>query len=180
MKSSPLLIRGAWVLCMASFALTPVCAAEPLAQSGFMERPGTPCTLFGFTSQVATLEPGIWGALMLTEKQGTERREIWHQTQGRRISEKTSGQEAKDVGKQFGDRRAEILTSEQKSIITAINQLGAQVQAEVKNGEDPQGAVALFRESLSSVLTAEQLKAAKALERLGPQVFPDLIRCGRF
>ena len=95
-------------------------SGEPLAQPGFVGDKRCGAGFFGF-EYAALAEPGIWGALLITEDQGTRFRDAWLSTWGRVYDDPNVPKE--EANGPFKLLRAEILLPNQVDLVAEINQI---------------------------------------------------------
>lgn len=105
----------------------------PLAQPGFLGHSSGHAGFLGFRSSSYLGEHGIWGALLLTTEQGEALKQAFAETWVRRNEDPSlDGETKKELEKEFNRRRAEILTEQQRMIISDINRIYAELEEQQK------------------------------------------------
>jgi len=117
----------------------------------------------GFQTFPGVVEPGIWGALLITKDQAAQLNAAWDETAGkfRGVSGQTvaTREDLIQGDADWNARRDEILTDEQKDLIRTINAVGSEMQEEKKAADEKLTSSEMrdqFNERIAPLLTEEQ------------------------
>jgi hypothetical protein len=140
-------------------------AQQPvLAQPGFVDhRQAIGEVLFQFSSTVDRIEPGAWGALLITEEQGRQLSEVFlaYKKQEEELPEDTPSSERQQMGHQFRTQLDSLMQADQIDTVKLINTTAREI-LDSNPGLPASEFKDRLMEALKSQLTAEQYQNMEA------------------